>query len=423
MDRARSLNELDRTVLHIAPVLPRDERAIAEALCRSRLLWKTFTYTVAGGTWLSSIPYVRRRLALIRPALTLDPESLRSLSLRDFLLKAIIICGVGPVRAVDCADALLDRLGARGLSRQMSVVIGREGACSHSFKRAREMGIFTIYHLPIAHYATVSKLLAEEASIFGHICQVSFDSAITEPTRLQRKDNELRWADWVLCPSKFVAESVVREGFQRDRIKVIPYAGCHLDATQDTDQIQRREPVFICAGNLTVRKGVHRLLRVWKALGAYRTHKLRLIGKMYLKQKFLNEFRGVYEYCPRLNQAELLSEFSRAQALVLNSAAEGFAMVILEAMSCATPVLVSRNSGAEGFIEDGCEGRLFDFANDNQLASVLNWALGHPDELLMMGRNARERVRQWQWCNFQEEFTCWMRSIMGSSENLRKGTP
>src|SRR5687767_2332594 len=74
---------VQKTVLHVAPVLPRDERAIAEGLFRSQLLWKTVTYTVGGGTWLRRLRSLERKIACFRPPLALDRSRLKSVMLRD----------------------------------------------------------------------------------------------------------------------------------------------------------------------------------------------------------------------------------------------------------------------------------------------------------------------------------------------------
>ena len=173
-----------------------------------------------------------------------------------------------------------------------------------------------------------------------------------------------------------------------------------------------RDGIFLYAGTISARKGVHRLIRVWKRLGAYRTHRLRLIGDLHLPKKFVAEYRNVFEHVPRMGREQLAMEYCTAQAFVFNALADGFGHVFAEAMGCGTPVLASSNCGAPDLITDGVEGRLFDYGDDAGLATALEWALSNPTELADMGARARERARRWTWEDFGERFLKWLETVV-----------
>jgi glycosyltransferase involved in cell wall biosynthesis len=103
--------------------------------------------------------------------------------------------------------------------------------------------------------------------------------------------------------------------------------------------------------------------------------------------------------------------YARAQALAFNALADGFGMVIMEAMSCGTPVLASRNSGAEMVVTDGHDGRLFSYGDDDALMGVLDWALSHPSELAEMGGCARQKAAEWTWASYRTAFGEWVESV------------
>jgi glycosyltransferase involved in cell wall biosynthesis len=93
------------------------------------------------------------------------------------------------------------------------------------------------------------------------------------------------------------------------------------------------------------------------------------------------------------------------------SKAEGFGIVFLKALACGTPVICSRNSGAPDLVTDGVEGRLFNYSADEQLASILEWALCHPRELALMGTRARQKAFMSGWDKFGQSFLPWISSV------------
>lgn len=160
-----------------------------------------------------------------------------------------------------------------------------------------------------------------------------------------------------------------------------------------------------------MRKGVHRLLLAWRRLHAYRICELRLIGEMFLTEAFLKDFRGMYTHIDRLPRKQLRDHYCEASAFVFNPLADGFGHVFAEAMACGTAVICSRNSGAPDLVTDGVEGRLFNYGGDEQLASILEWALGHPRELALMGARARQKALMSGWDKFGQLLLPWISSV------------
>jgi glycosyltransferase involved in cell wall biosynthesis len=84
------------------------------------------------------------------------------------------------------------------------------------------------------------------------------------------------------------------------------------------------------------------------------------------------------------------SEMSRALAVVVPSIwYENFGMVVLESFASGTPVVASRIGALAEIVTEGVTGLMFEPGNPIDLADKLKWALAHPDEMAVMGRNAR----------------------------------
>jgi glycosyltransferase involved in cell wall biosynthesis len=254
--------------------------------------------------------------------------------------------------------------------------------------------------------------LESEIELFPGVCTISDDPRDFSPERISRKDAELASADFILCPSPFVSRSLIAAGIPEKKIFVLPLAA---EPAWLTVEPLPREPVFLYVGQISLRKGVHRLLRAWKRLKAYRTHRLRLIGSMRLSEKFLKDFSDVYEHVRFVPRDRLAVHYAQAQALVFNALADGFGMVVMEAMSCGTPILASQNSGAAMLVTDTQEGRLFPYGDDDALMAVLDWALRHPSELAEMGLLARWKAAEWTWPKYRTAFGEWVQSVQRDS--------
>jgi glycosyltransferase involved in cell wall biosynthesis len=301
--------------------------------------------------------------------------------------------------------AWVDRFSAKHvLNTNTRLVVGREDGALYSFRRAKGLDAQTIYDLPTAHYTTVRRILEREEAEFPDVCtRPGVQDALT-PAQLEHKDAELSCADHVIVGSAFVKQSLTEAGFPERQVTVLPSA-CQADwLPSSSPRINPNGCVVLHVGYLSLRKGTHRLLRVWKRLKAYRTHRLRLIGDMHLSPGFLRDFQGCFEHVPRLPREQLKVHYASADVFALPAAAEGFAGVILEALSFGVPIIASRSSGAEGFLEQGKEALLHDFGNEDQLCADLDWMLSHSAERAEMARQAQAKAMSWTWTDYRRRF-------------------
>jgi glycosyltransferase involved in cell wall biosynthesis len=99
----------------------------------------------------------------------------------------------------------------------------------------------------------------------------------------------------------------------------------------------------------------------------------------------------------------LLDLMKEADLFVFPSLAEGFGLVIGEAMSCGVPVLTTTNTGGPELITDGREGWCVPAHDADALAERIEWAYANRDELYEMGRRARSRAEQWTWADYRRK--------------------
>jgi hypothetical protein len=82
----------------------------------------------------------------------------------------------------------------------------------------KQLGMQCSYELPIAHWATVRRLLAEEAERYPE-WEPTLESTREPEEKLFRKEEELRLADRITCPSQFVLDSIPLEIRQKHPAK------------------------------------------------------------------------------------------------------------------------------------------------------------------------------------------------------------
>jgi starch synthase len=399
---------MPRKIVLLAPVLPADVLATAKILEKANLLESLVTR----GVTTSPLRGLIQRSTIAqsfsrRPASPVAKERTEAKWIADLVFYLSLAFTQSRTRATDRSFAVLDHFAAKRIGRSIGAVFAREDCCLETFRRAKQAGVTTIYQLPTAYWRSVHEIMQRELAKFPNICKAASDPNEFTEQRTTRKDAELDSTDQVLCPSIFVRESLIK--YRAGTCTTIPFA---INGTTALSAEKSRKPMFLYAGNITMRKGVHRLLLAWKELKAYRTHELRLIGDMFLSSHFLKDFQGMFTHVPRVARDELDRHYREAAAFAFNPAADGFGHVILEAMRCGTPVIASRNCGAPDTITNRVEGLLVDYGDQSQLMSALDLALANPVELREMGRAAAERAKTYTWEDYGERFLNWLRPLL-----------
>ena len=87
----------------------------------------------------------------------------------------------------------------------------------------------------------------------------------------------------------------------------------------------------------------------------------------------------------------VISLVKNAKAIIFPSIwYEGMPSIIIESFASGKPVIASNLASMAEMVEDGKTGLLFEPGNSEDLASKINWAAGHPEEIKRMGMNAKK---------------------------------
>jgi glycosyltransferase involved in cell wall biosynthesis len=195
-----------------------------------------------------------------------------------------------------------------------------------------------------------------------------------------------RDVDRFITPSAFARLKLVQAGLPRDRVSVRSNAVMPAAAARRTVR-----DGFLYVGRLAQNKGISTLLDAWREPGM---PMLRIggDGEMTGEVKAAASANASIEYLGPLSHDDVVRAMRHSVALVVPSVwYEIQGLVILEAFSCATPVIASNIGAIPEAVLDGENGRLVPSGNAGALASAVRWAAANPGAMRMMGDKAGAR--------------------------------
>ena len=307
----------------------------------------------------------------------------------------------GPTAKVSWYDVLFwghDWQVARRLREGTDAVFAYEDGARRTFRAAKQINATTIYELPAGYYAGASNELQR---VREERPELPLEIKVEPEWKVRRKDDELALADLVVVPCEWAATSLrsTRVGGNKIVVKV-PYGTPTEEVCARTSQPVGNFKVLF-AGQVGVRKGVPHLLEAWDQL-KLKNARLVLAGGIKLDRAFLSRYSDTCDFLGQLPRSELLELMKSADLLVFPSLAEGFGLVIGEAMAAGTPVLTTTNTGGPELISNGVEGWCVPAHDVNALAEKIEWSYRNRDNLYEMGRLARRKAERWTWSHYRQ---------------------
>lgn len=280
---------------------------------------------------------------------------------------------------------------------QVDCVVAYEGFALPAFKAARvQAQCAAVLNYPVAHHRERRRIRLEEN-------EREPDFAVTWPDfddwpagHEERLDEEIRQADAVLVGSSFAADSFVAQGVPRAKMQMIPYGvdlqtftpGAAPAASSDAFKV-------IYAGQLTQRKGLSYLLRGYRKFARPDTQ-LTLVGSVVGSDRPLQPYRDFIQHVTHQTRPALAAMYRASQVFVLPTLVEGMGLVVLEAMACGLPVIVTAN-GPGDIVRDGIDGFVIPERDEAALCDRLERLYRDRDLRIEMGRQAARRALEFGW--------------------------
>ena len=373
-------------------------RALLKQLNNQNLLNQFFTTIATGETanpWIASFCGGKRLYAIPDKKISRQwiYEFTRLVSKGDQAQKR---------QRTDKTYLALDQKVSHELSNINSQILhSYEDGCSSSFARAKELGMQCSYELPIAHWATARSLLAEEAERYPQ-WEPTLESTREPEDKLFRKEEELRLADRITCPSQFVLDSIPMEIRKKTPCQISPFGSpsCELIDFEDYSKKDALKILFV--GSMSQRKGLADLFVAMKLLNGEPVS-LSILGQPSMPIDFYRKQFSEFEYFPPCSNKKVREIMKAHDALVLPSIVEGRALVQQEAISCGIPIVVTPNAGGEDLVEEGMTGHLIPIRSPEKIADAIRAMIEKKDHKKEIQKLCQKKATQYSWTKYAQK--------------------
>jgi glycosyltransferase involved in cell wall biosynthesis len=251
---------------------------------------------------------------------------------------------LGRMRAMQLHDRLVART-LPGLADQIDIIHTWPMGARETLVAARRLGIPTVLERPNAHTRFAYEAVRDECDRLGVALPADHEHAYNADI-LRLEEEEYALDDRLLCPSEFVVQTFLDQGFESTQLVR------HLYGYDETEfhppAVPRRdEPglTVLFVGVCAVRKGLHFALEAWLRSPASEN------GKFLIAGEFLPDYAEKLADMLAHPSVEVLGHrtdvpelMRRSDVLVLPSIEEGFGLVCVEALG----------SGAVPMVSDAC---------------------------------------------------------------------
>jgi starch synthase len=272
-------------------------------------------------------------------------------------------------------------------ARQSDLFLFYSGAGLRTMRRLRGSKTVCVVEAVNSHVLVQKRIMDEENRTLG-LPLTGFP-----PREVARRVREVENADAVVCPSHFVKDSFVSEGFPADRVHVVPYG---IPPPEPVEPRAADDGTFrvLYVGQLSPRKGVRYLLDAFTRL-RHPKKELVLVGP----RSQPSGLEGVpipdgVRFAGVLKGAELARAYRDASVFVLPTLEEGLALVLGESLAHGTPVIATVNSGGADLFTDGTEGFLVPIRDPEALAQRMQLLADDPALRAQMSQAALARLHK-----------------------------
>jgi glycosyltransferase involved in cell wall biosynthesis len=254
------------------------------------------------------------------------------------------------VLGTERACALHDWIVSQRLKRlvgEIDIVHAWPLGSLRTLKTAERLGIPAVLERPNAHTRFAYEVVRNECEKLGIVLPPNHEHAY-KPHVLAKEEEEYNAAFRLLCPSDFVIQTFLDEGFSREKLTRDQY-GYDENVYHPGEQKRgdQRGLIMLFVGGCAPRKGLHYALKAWLRSPACRKGKFIIAGAFVPgyaeKLSSMLAHPSIEVLGHRSDVPELMR---KSDVLVLPSIEEGSALVTSEARASGCVLVVSDAAGA-----------------------------------------------------------------------------
>lgn len=386
---ALALHEVHELEAYVTSFAFREQGRLARALA---------TQLLPGSAGL--LRQLRRRTITALP-----DEMLRTYPFWELIRTMADRTGASPItvdRIWDRAAQSFDRVVAQRHVPGASAIHAFEYTAVESFRMAQREGVRRVLHLPSLDSDWTESVRKREVQTCPELERKAAPYFMRKfPERYARRLEEIALADVLVANSSLTARSHVAAGADPAKMKVVPL-GCPPVPRDIDAKVDLNKPLVVMwAGAFKPGKGAHYFLAAWRQLAQRGLARTVVYGSIDMPDGTLASAGDSIEFRSSVPQPELLSAFESADVLVFPTLADGFGMVVSEAMSRGLPAIVTRDAGACDLIEHGKNGLVIPAGSTQALTEALQWCLDNRAALAQMRHAALATARANQWSDYR----------------------
>jgi alpha-maltose-1-phosphate synthase len=295
-------------------------------------------------------------------------------------------------------------------------------ASVRTFPGCRRLGIPTILSMVHGDVREEQVVLEREAETSPEFLSIYLGTGRLDREELRwlhdRRLRDLALAARVAVPSEHIAETLVRHGTPRERIRVIPYAADCRRFRPLPGKRHGSECTFLFAGGISQRKGIKYLLEAWRLIRRP-GWRLQLLGPLPGDIAPLRPYLDMVEPLGRVPHDQMPARMSQADVFVFPSLFEGSAVVTYEALACGLPSVVTPDSGS--VVRDGIEGFVVGPREIEALAAGMQRLGSEPALREQMAAAARVRALSFDWPRYHSALVDMVEELSAQSSKTPNG--
>jgi glycosyltransferase involved in cell wall biosynthesis len=224
--------------------------------------------------------------------------------------------------------------------------------------------------------------------------------------RLWEVSTSLRCADLVLQRNSYDRDYAIENlGVSSERSRIVPYGIPDRLINLPIEPISDRENATIAIaviGNYIQRKGIdYSIPALNKILIRYPQVKLSLLGTGIAAENVYVDFEPMVRdrilVLPRYDNKQLPELLKEHQIKLLPSLAEGFGIVLIEAMACSLAPVTTAIQGPRDIVSDGQDGLLIPPRNSQAIERALEKLIVNRPYLEQLRRHAHATAQSYSW--------------------------
>lgn len=328
--------------------------------------------------------------------------------------------GLGSVRLATYKDHALSRAARdRALQRDAALFSYSYYAGTAFLGQAQHWPYRFIFQIH-PHSWAVRQLIREEWEMQPEArasLEMEYELALDEQAYRHLAEEPLTANGWVAA-SSYTASILAQQGIERSSIHVVPY-GVNTEAYPARTQPPASTSPFtvIFVGSMIQRKGLSYLLDAIRLLKSSHV-RLLLCGRGFMDEALLASNSDLpIEVHADLTRTDLVRTIHASDVMVLPSLVEGFAHVILEAMSCGVPVITTPNTCGPDVISEAHHGFIVPIRDPAMIAEKLAWGIDNRLALAEMGHAAAGQARLFTWERFRADVREAYRRMVASADS------